>query len=104
MVDEDRVVSRGGTGKALVLLAAAVLLAVSGVVCFLVLVFGPLSGRGSPVAGAIAYALITLVSVAGAGWVAIRARSGRRTVVVGCGVLIVGTVVAVGVLLVLLAS
>ncbi len=97
---------RTGTAKALVLLASAALFAAGSVVCFLVAVSGPtlLRGDGSPVAAAVAYAAITLVSVVTAVVLGGRATTTRRTVLLGCGPLVIGTTIAVGALLVLLTS
>ncbi|SDD26754.1 hypothetical protein [Actinokineospora iranica] len=101
---DQQPVSRTGTAKALVLLASAALFAAGGVVCFLLVVFGPalVRGHGSPVAAAVAYSAITLLTVATAVVLAIRALTTRRTVLLGCGTLVVGTLLAVGAMLVLL--
>ncbi|MGQ0839354.1 hypothetical protein [Actinokineospora sp.] len=100
------VTNRTGTAKALVLLAAATLFAAGGVVCFVVIVFGPTltKGQGSPVAGAVAYSVITLLTVVLAVVAAIRAATTRRTILAGCGTLLVGTIVAIGTLLVLVTT
>jgi hypothetical protein len=80
--------------RPLVLIAAAALLAVSGLVSFLVLLLGPALG-GSPVTGTALFMLVVVVAVAGA--VVLAVRGGRA--LWGCSVLVLGAVVAVGVLL-----
>lgn len=66
------------------------------------ILFGPtLPGR--PVTGTIAYALITVLTIVLALTLTIRATTTRRAVLGGCGTLIIGTVVAVGALLVLIS-
>ncbi|GLZ41531.1 hypothetical protein [Actinokineospora sp. NBRC 105648] len=95
---------RTGTAKVTVLIAAAALFAAGGVVCFLVLLFGPALDRGSPVGAAIAYTAVSLATTAAAVMLAIRATSTKRTVLLGCGTLLVGTLLAVGALLLLLTG
>ncbi|WP_018682522.1 hypothetical protein [Actinokineospora enzanensis] len=93
---------RTGTARVVVLLAAAVVFAAGGVVCFLVLVFGPALGHGSPVAAALTYTAVSVLTAATAVVFAVRALSTRRVVLLGCGTLLVGTLLAVGALLLLL--
>ncbi|HVK24620.1 MAG TPA: hypothetical protein VM677_24950 [Actinokineospora sp.] len=91
---------RTGTAKILVLIAAATLFAAGGVVCFLVILFRR-HLPGWPISGAIAYTLISLLTVGIAMAITIRATTVRRAVLGGGGTLIGGTAVAVGTLLLL---
>lgn len=102
-------VSRAGTARALVLLGSAVQLAISGVVCFLVLVFGPVLGErygftGSPVLAVVVFVAIVLGDIALANLLALRASSTRGVALAGCGTLLVGAVVGAGGLLLILVA
>ncbi|MGW5050930.1 hypothetical protein [Actinokineospora sp. NPDC004072] len=83
--------------RPLVLIAAAALLAASGLVGFAVLLLGPALG-GRPVAGTVVFTAVVVVAAAGAVVLAVR---GARAVW-GCSVLLVGALVAAGALLALL--
>jgi hypothetical protein len=90
----------------LVLLGSAVLLASSGVVCFLALVFGPvLRSRwgltGPIVLAVIVFVVVVLAAIAVANVLAIRAERLKNVVMLGCGTLVIGLVAAVGVLVLL---
>ena len=105
-VEPERV-SRVGTGRVLVLLGSAVLLASSGVVVFLALVFGPVLrtryGLTGPILlGVIVFVLVVLASIVLANLLAIRAARLSSVVLRGCGTLVIGSVAAAGVLVLLL--
>jgi hypothetical protein len=102
-------VSRVGTARALVLLGSAVLLAASGVVCFVVLVFGPVLREryglaGPTVLGVLVFVLLVLGTIGAGNLVALRGRRTRAVVLGGCGTLVAGAVVAVGVLLLIVSG
>ncbi|MBM7771554.1 hypothetical protein JOD54_001758 [Actinokineospora baliensis] len=87
---------RTGTARVFVLIASAAVFAAGGVVCFLVLLLGPAIRDGNPVAGAIAYTVLSLATAATAVAFAVRAVDTRRVVLGGCGTLLVGTLLAAG--------
>jgi hypothetical protein len=104
---EPERVTRAGTARALVLLGSAVLLAGSGVITFLALVFGPVLLKrdgltGGMVLAVVAFVVVSLVTIAVAALVALRSTDTRTVVAGGCGVLLAGGVVSVGVLLALI--
>lgn len=99
--------SRVGAARALVLLASAMQLAGSGVVSFLALVFGPVILRrtgltGSMVLAVVVFVVVSLAGIALANLVALRSASTRNVAVGGCGILLIGFVVAMGALLTLI--
>lgn len=109
MTERRRTVSRVGTARALVLLAAALLIAVGALVCFVVLAFGPAildrPGHGTAIVLAgLAFFLAVLVSAIAAGLLATRAPTVPAVVVRGFGTLLAGVVVGLGALLVLISS
>lgn len=83
--------------RAIVLVAAAVALAVAGLVSFLVLLLGPLAG-GSPVAAAVVFTLV----VAGSGAAAVAMAMRGRSAAWGCSTLLLGAAIAAGLLVWLL--
>jgi uncharacterized membrane protein YGL010W len=96
------------TGRALVLLGSALALAVSGVVSFLVLIFWPVLAHqhgltAGVVFGVIGYVLLTLAAIAAANFVAVRRRGTGPAAVLGCGTLLVGAVIAFGLLTAVMA-
>lgn len=102
----DRV-SRAGTARGLVLLGSGLLLAASAATAFLALVFAPvlldLDGiTGSVVLAVVAFAGVSVVSIALANLAALRSASTRGVVIWGCGTLVAGAVIGVGTLLALL--
>ncbi len=104
MAAEDK--SRASAARALVLLGSAMQLAGSGLVSFLVLVFGPVlrhrSGLTGPIVLAVVlFVVISLAGIALANVVALRSASTRRVALGGCGILLVGFVAGIGVLLAL---
>jgi hypothetical protein len=107
-VDQDKTFSRPGTARALVLLASGLALAGAALVLLLALVLGPgLVGRqgltGSLVGGTAAFGGFVLVSAVVANVLAARAKSLRGVVGVGCGTLVVGVAIGLGVMLSLLS-
>ena len=95
---------RTGAARALVLLGSAMQLAGSGLVSFLVLVFGPVllhrSGLTGPIVLAVVlFVVISLAGIALANLVALRSASTRGVALGGCGILLVGFVAGLGVLL-----
>jgi hypothetical protein len=98
--------NRVGAARALVLLGSAMQLAGSGLVCFLVLVFGPVllhrSGLTGPIVLAVVlFVVISLAGIALANLVALRSGSAQKVALGGCGILLVGFVAGIGVLLTL---
>ncbi|GAA2968987.1 hypothetical protein [Actinokineospora diospyrosa] len=87
---------RTGTARVFVLITSAAVFAAGGVLCFLVLLFGPAVRDGHPVAGAVAYTVLSLATAATAVAIAVRAISARQVVLGGCAALLVGTLVAAG--------
>jgi hypothetical protein len=101
-------VSRVATARALVLLGSGLLLAAGGVIAFLALVFGPVlldrhGITGPVVLGVVAFVAISLLAIALANLVALRSASPRRVIIGGCGTLLAGSVLGVGVLLAIVA-
>ena len=105
-MDQKRTFSQPGTARALVLLASALALAGAVLVFLLALVFGSaLRDLTGPVlAGTAILSGFVLVSAVLANLLAIRAKSTRGIVGVGCGTLLVGTVIGLGVLLLVIAN
>ncbi|RLK59734.1 hypothetical protein [Actinokineospora cianjurensis] len=95
---------RIGTARVLVLIASAAVFAAGGVVCFLVLLFGPTIKDGDPVAGTVAYTALSLATAGGAVAIAVRAATTKRVVLGGCGTLLVGTLVAAGAMVLLVTG
>jgi hypothetical protein len=88
----------------MVLLGSALQLAVTGVVCFVALVFGPVLAQRHGFTGPVVLAVITLVvitlaDIALANLIALRARSTRTVTLGGCGTLLAGAVAGAGTLL-----
>lgn len=96
--------SREGTARVLVLLGSGLLLAGATVVCTVALVVGPAFSTRSPLLGVAVYATVTLVSIVVANLLSIRARTTKSVVGGGCGTLLLGTVVAIGALLLLISG
>ena len=99
--------SRVGAVRALVLLGSAMQLAGSGVVSFLALVFGPVllhrdGLTGSIVLAVVVFVVVSLVGIALANLVALRAASTHGVAIGGCGILLVGFVAGIGALLTLI--
>lgn len=108
-MEQKRTFSQPGTARALVLLASALAIAGAVLVFLLALVFGPalLDRRGLTATVLIATAVFSgfvLVSAVVANLFAIRARSIRGIVGLGCGTLLAGVVIGLGVLLLLIAN
>jgi hypothetical protein len=104
-VSQKRTFSQPGTARALVLLASALALAGAVLVFLLALVFGSaLRDLAGPVLVATAaFGGFVLVSAVVANLAAIRATSVRGIVGVGCGTLLAGVVVGLGVLLLVIS-
>lgn len=97
------------TGRALVLLGSALALAGSGLVSFLVLIFWPVLAHlpgltAAVVFGVIGYILLTITTIAVANLMAIRRARSGPVAMIGCGSLIIGTVIAFGLLIAVLAG
>jgi hypothetical protein len=97
-------VSRTGTARALVLLGSGLQLAATGVGCFMLLVFGPVLVHrpgitGPVVLAVVALVAITLIDIALANLLALRAASTRGALAGGCGMLLAGTVLGIAALL-----
>lgn len=108
-MDQKRTFSQPGTARALVLLASALALAGAVLVFLLALVFGPAlldrQGRtGTALLGTAVFCGFVLVSAVVANLLAIRARSLRGILGVGCGTLLAGVVIGIGVLLLVIAN
>lgn len=107
-MDRKRTFSQPGTARALVLLASALALAGALLVFLLTLVAGPplLDGRGltgAALAGTAVFGGFVLVSALVANLLAIRARTLRGIVGIGCGTLLAGVVLGLGVCLALIS-
>ncbi|MPZ80173.1 MAG: hypothetical protein GEV28_07165 [Actinophytocola sp.] len=103
-----RTVSRLGTARALVLLAAALSFGASALVCFVVLVFGPSVLDRPGLTGAVVFAsavfcLVVLVSAITASLLAVRAGTVRTAVGRGCGTLLAGVGTGLAALLLLIS-
>ncbi|WP_133847474.1 hypothetical protein [Labedaea rhizosphaerae] len=101
--------SQAMTSRALVLLGSALALATSGVVSFLVLVFWPVLAHlqgltAGVVFGVIGYVLLVISTIAAANFMVIRRVRSGPVAMIGCGTLIVGTVIAFGLLIAVLAG
>jgi hypothetical protein len=99
-------VSRLGTARVLVLLGSGMQLAAAAVGCFLTLAFGPVLRHqpgvtGSMVIAVVVFVAIVLLDIALANLLALRAGSVPGVVAGGCGVLVLGTVLGIGALLLL---
>jgi len=108
-VDQKRTFSQPGTARALVLLASALALAGAVLVFLLALVFGPalLDQQGltaTALIGTAVFGGFVLVSAVVANLLAIRAKSLRGIVGVGCGTLLAGVVIGLGMLLLVIAK
>lgn len=106
---DRRNVSRLGTARALVLLAAVLAFAVSALACLVVAVFGPtLLNRagltGTAVLAAAAFCVVILVSAIVASLLAIRAGTVRAVLARGFGVLVGGGVLGLALLLLLISG
>jgi hypothetical protein len=107
-VGQKRTFSQPGTARALVLLASALALAGAVLVFLLALVFGPaLLERqgltGTVLAATAVFAGVVLVAAVIANLLAIRARSLRGIVGIGCGTLLAGVVAGLGACLLLIS-
>ena len=105
---QKRTFSQPGTARALVLLASALALAGAVLVFLLALVFGPsLVGHrgltGTVLAGTATFAGFVLVAAVLGNLLAVRAKSLRGIVGVGCGTLLAGFVVGLGACLLLIS-
>lgn len=101
-----RTFSQPGTARALVLLASALALAGAVLVFLLALVFGSALRdlTGTVLAATAMFAGFVLVSAVVANLLAIRAKSLRGIVGVGCGTLLAGVVIGLGVLLLVISK
>ena len=104
-MDQKRTFSQPGTARALVLLASALALAGAVLVFLLALVFGSALGdrTGTVLAATAMFAGFVLVSAVVGNLLAIRAKSLRGIVGVGCGTLLAGVVIGLGVLLLVIS-
>ena len=106
-MDQKRTFSQPGTARALVLLASALALAGAVLVFLLALVFGSslrsAGLAGGLLAGTAVFAGFVLVSAIVANLLAIRGRSTRGIVGVGCGTLFAGVLVGLGACLFLIS-
>lgn len=105
-MDQKRTFSQPGTARALVLLASALALAGAVLVFLLALVFGSslrADLAGAVLAGTAVFAGFVLVSTVVANLLAIRGRSTRGIVGVGCGTLVAGVLVGLGACLFLIS-
>jgi hypothetical protein len=105
-VTQKRTFSQPGTARALVLLASALALAGAVLVFLLALVFGSALRdlTGTVLIGTAVFGGFVLVSAVIANLLAIRARSTRGIVGVGCGTLLAGVVIGLGVLLLVISK
>lgn len=105
-MEQKRTFSQPGTARALVLLASALALAGAVLTFLLALVFGSALRdlTGAVLAGTAMFSGFVLVSAVVANLLAIRARSTRGIVGVGCGTLLAGVVIGLGVLLLVISQ
>jgi hypothetical protein len=105
-VDQKRTFSRPGTARALVLLASALALAGAVLVFLLALAFGSALRdlTGAVLVATAVFGGFVLVSAVVANLLAIRAKSTRGIVGVGCGTLLAGVVIGLGVLLLVISQ
>ena len=106
---DRRTISRLGTARALVVLAAVLAFVVSALVCLVVLVFGPtvLSRAGltgAAVLGAAVFCVVVLGSGIAACLLAVRARTIGAVLGRGFGVLLGGVVLGLATLLLLISG
>jgi hypothetical protein len=106
---DRRTVSRLGTARALVLLAAVLAVAVSVLACLAVVVFGPtLLGRagltGTAVLAAAVCCVVVLAAAIAASLLAVRARTVPAVLGRGFGVLLGGVVLGLAALLLLVTD
>ncbi|HEV2781625.1 MAG TPA: hypothetical protein VGX25_19755 [Actinophytocola sp.] len=109
MAEQPERMSRAGIARALVLLGSALLLAVTGIVCFVALVFGPVLGEryglvGPVVLAVVVFVVIIVLAIALANLFAMRARGTRGIVLTGCGTLLAGSVIGGGALLLIMVG
>lgn len=109
MTEQRRTVSRLGTARALVLLAAVLAVAVSLFGCLVVFVFGSaVLGRadltGTAVLAAVVCCTVILVAAIAASLLAVRARTVRAVLARGFGVLCTGGVLGITALLLLISG
>lgn len=105
---EARTVTRLGTARALVLLAAVLSAGLAVLVCVAALVLGPAvldrpRLSGSLALGGVAFLVVVGIFAVVASVLAARARTVRTVVVRGCGLLLVGMMMALTTLLLLLS-
>jgi hypothetical protein len=109
-VDEQpREISRVGTARALVSLAAVLAAGGAVLACVAALVVGPAMRErpglpGALIGGTAVFAAVVLVSAIAAGILAARARTVRTTIVGGCGTLLAGIVIGLAALLLLISK
>jgi hypothetical protein len=106
--ETSRTVTRLGTARALVLLAAALCAGVAVLVCVAALVLGPaILGRPDRtwalVLGSVVFALVVLLAAIVASVLAARARTVGAVVIRRCGLLLAGMMVGLAVLLLLIS-
>lgn len=107
MTEDRRTVSRLGTARALVLLAAVLIFAVSALGCLAVVVLGPaiLKGvAGATILGSAVCCVVVLAAGVAASLLAIRARTPRAVLTRGFGVLLAGAVLGLAALLLLVSA
>jgi len=97
-VGDRQTISRVGTARALVLLAAGLATGGTLLLCLLTVVLVPKIALATAVLAA-----FTLVSAVSATLLTIRARTLRRVVGVGCGTLFVGVLIGLAVMLLLVS-
>ena len=106
MTEDRSTVSRLGTARALVLLAAALAFAAS-VLAFLVIIFlGPSlpAGHGSGLLAGSVFCVVVLVTAITASVLAVSAKTTRAVLVRGFGILLAGIMIGLAVTLVLIAN
>lgn len=102
-------VSRLGTARAVVLLAAVLAAGGAVLVCFAVFLFGPVvfgqSGRtGTVVLAAVVFALVVVLFAVAGGVLAARGRTVGSVVASGCGTLLAGILIALAALALLISA
>lgn len=106
--DEKSTVTRVGTARALVLLAAVLCAGAAVLVCLAALVLGPAildrpDRTGALVLGGVVFAGVVVLSAVVAAVLAARARTLGSVVLGGCGLLLAGIMLGVAALLLLIS-
>lgn len=109
MDEQPTKVTRVGTARALVLLAAVLSVGAAALVCFATLAFGPAifdkpGLTGAMVLATVVFTLVVLVFSIAASLLAARGRTTGTVVIRGCGTLLAGILIGITALLLLISG